>query len=180
MEPSLSNIGERAWEDSAQDSIIDVLEHHIGLEWRDVNNRISRSIKLRKLGQFELSRDLYFHYSANEGWRCLHEALVFLSRPDFGFLNHLLKFSELTVHLSRLECWYWMILLLYFFGFFCSHWIRVESLLPLYFRNCHLGSMHSTTIALTPSEFRCFFIIASLLDGGRLSVWLTVFYIWCI
>ena len=67
MKPSLSNIGEHAWEDSTQDSIIDVLEHHLSSERRDVNDWISLSIKLKKLRQFELSRNLYFHYSTNEG-----------------------------------------------------------------------------------------------------------------
>ena len=35
--------------------------------------------------------------------------------------------------------------------------------------------MYSTVIALIPSELKYFFIIASLLDGVRLSVWVTVF-----
>ena len=29
MEPYLSNFGERAWEDSAQDRTIDILEYHL-------------------------------------------------------------------------------------------------------------------------------------------------------
>ena len=67
MEPSLRDLSERAWEDSAQDPIIDVLEHHLGSKRQDVNDRISHAIKHRKLRQFELGRDLCFHYSADEG-----------------------------------------------------------------------------------------------------------------
>ena len=36
MKPSLSDFSECAWEDSAQDPIINILEHHLGSKQRDV------------------------------------------------------------------------------------------------------------------------------------------------
>ena len=38
-----------AWEGSTQGRIIDILEYYIIMEWRDVNNWVSHSIKYRKL-----------------------------------------------------------------------------------------------------------------------------------
>ena len=67
MEPSLSDLSERAWEDLAQNPIINVLEHHLGLERRDMEDRIFRAIIFRKLRQFKLGRDLCFYYSTDEG-----------------------------------------------------------------------------------------------------------------
>ena len=46
MEPSLSDFSECAWEDLAQDPIINILEHYLGSERRDVGDRISRAIIL--------------------------------------------------------------------------------------------------------------------------------------
>ena len=46
MKPSLSDFSERAWEDSTQDFVIDILEHHLGSKRRNVSDWISHTIVL--------------------------------------------------------------------------------------------------------------------------------------